>query len=59
MNEIKATVRIADNMNLIEFRYNHKGSTYSIEVPKTKNNAHLKEGEEVTMLLAILIKEEW
>ena len=39
---------------IISLKYKHNGMSYTIELPRTEYNAHLKEGDEVEMQLFIM-----
>ncbi len=50
-NQITATVYIHNLY--IEFNYVVDGRGYNIQVPKTDNNAHLKEGDVVELIIGL------
>ena len=52
MNEIKADVIMWPKF--IELSYWYNGHTYVIQLPKTQNNVHLKDGDEVLVGLGII-----
>ena len=57
-NELKAIVSNNPRAKHYDLVYKHdNGQEYSIEIPKTDKNAHLKDGQEIFVFLAIATME--
>ena len=53
MNEVEATVSVYDKWIAYEYKYDDK--TYTIEVPKTKENSHLVDDQKIIVYIGIRI----
>ena len=56
MNEIPAVVTVYSNF--LKLKYRNGNESYAIEVPKTKNNSFLIDGDIIIVKLGILLDDE-